>query len=77
MNVNCKPRGMHRQCNFLSVSFTKPFKPPLLPLLLRYQLYTCLVESIPEVTFVPKMRFLQKEKSFTVYFRKNIRFQES
>ena len=26
MNVNCKPRGMHKQCNFLSVSFTKPFK---------------------------------------------------
>ena len=30
MNVNCKPWGMHRQCNFLSVSCTKPFKPPLL-----------------------------------------------
>ena len=26
MNVNCKPRGMHRQCNFLSVSCTKSFK---------------------------------------------------
>ena len=26
MNVNCKPRGMHSQCNFLSVSCTKPFK---------------------------------------------------
>ena len=26
MNVNCKPRGMHKQCYFLSVSCTKPFK---------------------------------------------------
>ena len=26
MNVNCKPRGMYRQCNFLSISYTKQFK---------------------------------------------------
>ena len=26
MNVNCNPQGVNRQCNFLSVSCTKPFK---------------------------------------------------
>ena len=38
------------------------------------QLYACLVVSIPEVTFVPKMIFLRKEKFFTIYLRNNIRF---
>ena len=52
MTVNCKPQGMHRQCikNFLSLSCKKPFKPTLI---LNYyrELSTCLVKSIPEVTF--------------------------
>jgi len=35
-------------------------------ILLQNQLSTCLVESIPEVTFVRKTGFLQKEKFFTI-----------
>jgi len=35
-------------------------------ILLRNQLSTCLVENIPEVTFVLKTGFLQKEKFFTI-----------
>ena len=31
-------------------------------------------QSIPEVSFVPKMRFLHKETFFTIYLRNNIRF---
>lgn len=33
-----------------------------------------LVESIPEVTFVSKIRFLRKEKFFIIYLRNNICF---
>jgi len=35
-------------------------------ILLQNKLSTCLVESIPEVTFVRKTGFLQKEKFFTI-----------
>ena len=66
MNVNCKQQGMYRQCNFLSVSCTKPFKHAFTIITEISFIHVWLKVIQSDKSFAPKMRFLQKEKIYSL-----------